>query len=149
MRGRLRNIKEEIRRNTRRQEERRREKEWQTREGGGRYRERKSESERLRGLFRKGVVHNKLPRESDMFEIGGVPTTPDLILLQKYRHTNGSHIVIQIGGLPTFCQEDPRGHTFAKVSRYVSWQCKYLMYCIFSVLKPLACGRQSRCPGWT
>ena len=28
------------------------------------------------------------------------------------------------------------------------WQCKYLMYCIFSILKPLTCGRQSRCPGW-
>ena len=23
------------------------------------------------------------------------------------------------------------------------------MYCIFSVLKPLTCGRQSRCQGWT
>ena len=29
------------------------------------------------------------------------------------------------------------------------WQCKYLMYCIFPVLKPLACGRQPRCLGWT
>ena len=26
-------------------------------------------------------------------------------------------------------------------------QCKYLMHCIFPVLKPLACSRQSRCPG--
>ena len=28
-------------------------------------------------------------------------------------------------------------------------QCKYLIYCIFPVLKPLACSRQSRCRGWT
>ena len=37
-----------------------------------------------------------------------VPTTPPtLIFLQKYRHTNGSRIVIQIGGVyTTFCQEE-------------------------------------------
>ena len=34
-----------------------------------------------------------------------VPTTPYLILLRKYRDTNGSRIVIQIGGVyTTFCQ---------------------------------------------
>ena len=32
--------------------------------------------------------------------------TPDLILLQKHRDTNGSRIVIQVGGVyTTFCQE--------------------------------------------
>ena len=47
---------------------------------------------------------------------GGVPTTPDLILLQEHRDTNGSRIVIQIAGVyTTFCQEE--GETFAKVSR--------------------------------
>ena len=30
----------------------------------------------------------------------------------------------------------------------VKKNCKYLMCCIFPVLKPLTCGRQSRCPGW-
>ena len=33
--------------------------------------------------------------------IGGVPTTPDPILLQKYRDTNGRRIVIQTGGVYT------------------------------------------------
>ena len=32
---------------------------------------------------------------------------------------------------------------------YMNWQCKYLMYLFFPVLKALACGRQSRCLGWT
>ena len=46
--------------------------------------------------------------------------SPTLILLQKYRDTNGSRIVIQIGGVyTTFCQEG--GHTFAKVWRY-KWE---------------------------
>ena len=36
-----------------------------------------------------------------------------------------------------------------KNDSFRDWQCKYLMYCIFPVLKPLACGRQSRCLGWT
>ena len=30
----------------------------------------------------------------------------------------------------------------------VDWQCKYLMYYIFPVLKPLPCWKQSRCLGW-
>ena len=29
--------------------------------------------------------------------LGGVPTTPDLMLLQKYRNANGSRIVIHMG----------------------------------------------------
>ena len=29
-----------------------------------------------------------------------------------------------------------------------NWQCKCLMCCIFPVLKPCACGRPWRCPGW-
>ena len=39
---------------------------------------------------------------------GSVPTTPvTLILLQKYRDTNGRRIVIQVGGVyTTFCQEE-------------------------------------------
>ena len=49
--------------------------------------------------FRHGLLHR--------VKIGGVPTTPDLILLQKYRDTNGRRIVIQIGGAyTTFCQEE-------------------------------------------
>ena len=36
-----------------------------------------------------------------------VPTTPDPNKMQKYRDTNGSRIVIQIGGVyTTFCQEE-------------------------------------------
>ena len=39
--------------------------------------------------------------------IGGVPTTLTRILLQNYRNTNGSRIVIQIGSVySTFCHEE-------------------------------------------
>ena len=41
------------------------------------------------------------------------------------------------------------GAPFLYVYVLFFWQCKYLMYCIFPVRKPLACGRQSRCLGWT
>ena len=37
---------------------------------------------------------------------------------------------------------------FLEISQFF-WLCKYLLYCTFPVLRPLACGRQARCLGWT
>ena len=58
------------------------------------------------------------------------------------------------GGLPRTCWEGKVVHRkssgcFLETDLSFYWQCKYLMYCIFPVLKPLAYSRQSRCRGWT